>query len=119
MKAPNIISVTIFALSLAGGMQPVLADNDIPWNSLSQSEQSVLRKHQGEESSQDIGGRSGRKQVLVSIEEAQRVLGHHGIFVVVFAHKSTAAWETLTRQSRAGRTRMVWYFIGVLLDRGR
>jgi hypothetical protein len=35
----------------------------------------ILRKHQGEESGQEIGGRSGRKQVLVSIEEAQRVLG--------------------------------------------
>lgn len=35
------------------GMQPALAARDIPWNELSKSEQSVLRKHRGKWSSLD------------------------------------------------------------------
>ncbi|MBE2269143.1 MAG: DUF1156 domain-containing protein [Anaerolinea sp.] len=34
-------------------------------------------------------------QMTKAFSEAQRVLKSDGIFVVVFAHKSTAAWETL------------------------
>ncbi len=35
------------------------------------------------------------RQMTAAFREAQRVLRKDGIFVVVFAHKSTAAWETL------------------------
>lgn len=35
------------------------------------------------------------KQMTQAFSEAHRVLSPNGIFVVVFAHKSTAAWETL------------------------
>jgi hypothetical protein len=48
MKATKVIGAATFALYLACGMQAVLADNGMPWNSLSRSEQSVLSKHQGE-----------------------------------------------------------------------
>lgn len=34
-------------------------------------------------------------QMTKAFAEAQRVLAENGIFVVVFAHKSTSAWETL------------------------
>lgn len=34
-------------------------------------------------------------QMTAAFSEAQRVLNNHGVFAVVFAHKSTAAWETL------------------------
>jgi hypothetical protein len=45
----------LLTLLLAGmlgiGMQPALAARDIPWDALSKSEQSVLRKHRGNWSS--------------------------------------------------------------------
>ncbi len=34
-------------------------------------------------------------QMTRAFSEAQRVLEENGVFIVVFAHKSTAAWETL------------------------
>jgi putative DNA methylase len=35
------------------------------------------------------------RQMALAFSEARRVLSQDGIFVVVFAHKSTSAWETL------------------------
>lgn len=48
MKAAHLIRTAAIAASLAGGIQPALADRGIPWNSLDRDEQSLLGKHRGE-----------------------------------------------------------------------
>jgi hypothetical protein len=42
----RIVIAALLALSLGVGTVPAYADQGIPWHSLSQGEQTVLRKHQ-------------------------------------------------------------------------
>jgi len=46
MRRPGILGAALLAIALLAGTAPARAERSIPWNSLSQDEQSVLRKHQ-------------------------------------------------------------------------
>ncbi len=55
----------------------------------------IIQEPARHESNADKAKQFYESQMTKSFSEAQRVLEPEGIFVVVFAHKSTSAWETL------------------------
>ena len=118
----------LLAAVLGTGMQPALAARDIPWEALSKSEQSVLRKHRGNWSSlrpaEQARLRRGAQQYLDLPSDKRKGWNASAASMKRCPPKSasgcagnTASRKRTASQYRVPRTAVLWYashpFFGV------